>query len=61
LKKADLCPSIHPAFDELELCDLAFGLAIRPGFCDSSMDGVLVIFLIPFGKQHHPTSKPHRD
>jgi hypothetical protein len=30
LKQVDLAATVHLAFDELELGDLAFGLAVRP-------------------------------
>jgi hypothetical protein len=31
LEQVDLSAAVHLAFDELELGDLAFGLAVRPG------------------------------
>src|ERR1700730_17473108 len=38
LKEIDLCSAVHLSLDELELCDLAFGLAVRPRLDQGSMD-----------------------
>jgi hypothetical protein len=38
LKEINLCSAVHLPFDELELGDLAFGLAVRPRLDQSSVD-----------------------
>jgi hypothetical protein len=42
LKEIDLCPAVHLSLDELELGDLAFGLAVRPRLDQGSMAMSLV-------------------
>ena len=38
MKEIDLCSAVHLSLDELELGDLAFGLAVRPRLDQGSMD-----------------------
>ena len=39
----DFPPTIHLTFDELEACDLAFGLSVRPGRSDRRLDRRFII------------------
>ena len=42
LEEIKLPAAVHLAFHELELGNLAFGLAVRPRQCDGGTDGCLV-------------------
>jgi hypothetical protein len=41
-EQIDFCTPIHLTFHQLELCDLTFGLTVRPWLDDRGLNGVVI-------------------